>query len=588
VNRETDSVRPQATTSGRIANYRLDHLIGRGGMAAVYLAQDERSDRTVALKVLTPELARDDAFRTRFLRESRAAAAVANPHILPVYDVGEAGGSLYLAMRYVRGGDVRSLLNRLGPLPVAWAWNTVAQVASALDAAHAHGLVHRDVKPGNLLLDAGRAANGSGAEGSDLDHVYLSDFGIRKDPPPGGMIAMGKFVGNLDYVAPEQIEGRALDGRADLYALACAGFELLCGSPPFGQDPGLTVMYAQLYAPPPSATVRRPDLPAPVDQVLATALAKNPADRYPTCTQFADELRAALGLRPDESVTPAPLRSPGRGEPAAEAVPPAAWPALARPRDPEPQTARLAAPAPAPPAPGWSGTQDGPPPAGPGPVGEGAAAGLTGHYPKQPRRMSGGLRLVLAAAAAVVVAATVVVALALTNGSAPAARPQASSPASSAPPSPSAATVAARQAAAVNQLLGTSGATRKSLQGAVSDAGHCTNLPSAVSRIQRVVNQRDTEYHRALKLTTAALPHGAAVKSNLTAALRGSLNADRAYLTWAQQQLTNGCVPTSQSSAYSAATAAGAQADAAKQAFVQVWNPVAARYGVPRTSPISI
>jgi hypothetical protein len=184
----------------------------------------------------------------------------------------------------------------------------------------------------------------------------------------------------------------------------------------------------------------------------------------------------------------------------------------------------------------------------------------------------------------------VVVALALTNGSAPAARPQASSPASSAPPSPSpsAATVAARQAAAVNQLLGTSGATRKSLQGAVSDAGHCTNLPSAVSRIQRVVNQRDTEYHRALKLTTAALPHGAAVKSNLTAALRGSLNADRAYLTWAQQQLTNGCVPTSQSSAYSAATAAGAQADAAKQAFVQVWNPVAARYGVPRTSPISI
>jgi tRNA A-37 threonylcarbamoyl transferase component Bud32 len=603
VNRETDSVRPQATTSGRIADYRLGHLIGRGGMAAVYLAQDERSDRTVALKVLAPELARDDAFRTRFLRESRAAAAVANPHILPVYDVGEAGGSLYLAMRYVRGGDVRSLLNRLGPLPVAWAWNTVAQVASALDAAHAHGLVHRDVKPGNLLLDAGPAANGSGAESSDLEHVYLSDFGIRKDPPPGGMIAMGKFVGNLDYVAPEQIEGRALDGRADLYALACVGFELLCGSPPFGQDPGLTVMYAQLYAPPPSATVRRPDLPAPVDQVLATALAKNPGDRYATCTQFADELRAALGLRPDEPVTPAPLRSPGDGEPPAEAAPaparpapapPAiAWPALARPpaagpRDPEPQTVRLAGPAPAPPAPGWSGTQDGPPPAGPGPVGE-AEGGLTGHYPDQPRRMSGGMRLVLAAAAAVVIAAAVVVGLALTSGgSAPAARPQASSPASSPPPSPSAATVAARQAAAVNQLLGTSGATRKSLQGAVSDAGHCTNLPSAVSRIQSVVNQRDTEYHRALKLTTAALPHGTAVKSNLTAALRGSLTADRAYLTWAKQQLANGCVPTSQSSAYSAATAAGAQADAAKQAFVQVWNPVAARYGVPRTSAISI
>lgn len=598
MNRETDSVRPQATTSGRIADYRLDRLIGRGGMAAVYVAQDERADRTVALKVLAPELARDDAFRTRFLRESRAAAAVANPHILPVYDVGEAGGSLYLAMRYVRGGDVRSLLNRLGPLPVAWAWNTIAQVASALDAAHAHGLVHRDVKPANLLLDASNAPNGSGpggAESSDLDHVYLSDFGLRKDPPPGGMIAMGKFVGNLDYVAPEQIEGRALDGRADLYALACAGFELLCGSPPFGQDPGLTVMYAQLYAPPPSATVRRGDLPAPVDQVLATALAKNPADRYPTCAQFADELHAALGLRPDESDRPAPLRPPGHGEPAAEAVaaaeavPAPARPVPARPRDPEPQTMRLAAPAPAHPGPGWPGPQDGPPPAGPGPEGGAAANGLTGHYPEQPRRMSGGMRLVLAAAAAVVVAAAVAVGVALTNGSAPAAKPQASSPAaSSAPPSPSAATVAARQAAAVNQLLGTSGATRKSLQGAVSDAGHCTNLPSAVSRIQNVVNQRDTEYHRALKLTTAALPHGTAVKSNLTAALRSSLNADRAYLTWAQQQMTNGCIPTSQSSAYSAATTAGAEADAAKQDFVQVWNPVAARYGVPRTSPISI
>jgi len=276
VNRETDRVLAQPGRSGRIADYRLDGLIGRGGMGAVYLAQDERAGRTVALKVLAPELARDDAFRTRFLRESRAAAAVGHPHIIPVYDVGDEGGSLYLAMRYVQGGDVRSLLNRLGTLPVAWAFSTIAQVASALDAAHAHGLVHRDVKPANLLLDASSAAEGSTprrAGGTDLDHVYLSDFGISKDPPPGGIIAMGKFVGNLDYVAPEQIEGRALDGRADLYALACAGFELLCGSPPFGQDPGLTVMYAQLYAPPPSASARRADLPAAVDQVLATALA---------------------------------------------------------------------------------------------------------------------------------------------------------------------------------------------------------------------------------------------------------------------------------------------------------------------------
>ena len=212
MNRETDSVRPQATASGRIGDYRLDHLIGRGGMAAVYLAQDERSDRTVALKVLTPELARDDAFRTRFLRESRAAAAVANPHILPVYDVGEAGGSLYLAMRYVRGGDVRSLLNRLGPLPVAWAWNIVAQVASALDAAHAAGLVHRDVKPANLLLDAGpRGERQRGGRQRSRPRVPVR-FRHPQGPAAGRDHRDGPVRGNLDYVAPSRSRARRSTG----------------------------------------------------------------------------------------------------------------------------------------------------------------------------------------------------------------------------------------------------------------------------------------------------------------------------------------------------------------------------------------
>ncbi len=589
VNRETDRVLAQPGRSGRIADYRLDGLIGRGGMGAVYLAQDERAGRTVALKVLAPELARDDAFRTRFLRESRAAAAVGHPHIIPVYDVGDEGGSLYLAMRYVQGGDVRSLLNRLGTLPVAWAFSTIAQVASALDAAHAHGLVHRDVKPANLLLDASSAAEGSTprrAGGTDLDHVYLSDFGISKDPPPGGIIAMGKFVGNLDYVAPEQIEGRALDGRADLYALACAGFELLCGSPPFGQDPGLTVMYAQLYAPPPSASARRADLPAAVDQVLATALAKNPADRYPTCAEFAEELHTALGLVPGEPGNPAPLRAHGHIGPVTESTLAPAGQGPAGQRDLEPRTVRV--PAPVLPGPGRAGSREGPPPAGPGQGAEDSASGLSGHYPQQPRRLPGGMRLVLAAAAVVIVAAAIAVGVVLANRSAP-ARPDASLPAASpAPPSPSAATLASRQAAAVNRLLSTSGTTRKALQGAVSDAGQCTNLSGAVSQIQEVVNQRSTEYHQALALTTAALPNGAAVKSDLTAALRNSLDADRAYLTWAQQQMTSGCTPAAQSAAFSAATSAGQQADAAKEVFVRVWNPVAARYGVPRTSPSRI
>src|SRR5258708_7125201 len=146
--------------SGKIGDYRLDGHIGRGGMAVVYLAQDERLDRTVALKIIAPELARDAAFRTRFLHESRAAAAVGHPNIIPVYDAGDAGGVLYVAMRYVQGGDARSLLNRLGPLPFGWAWSITAQVASALDAAHAHRLIHRDVKPAHMLLDADSPARG--------------------------------------------------------------------------------------------------------------------------------------------------------------------------------------------------------------------------------------------------------------------------------------------------------------------------------------------------------------------------------------------------------------------------------------------
>src|SRR5258706_10423289 len=273
-------------------------------MAVVYLARNETFDRTVALKILAPELARDAAFQTRFLHESRAAAAVNHPNIIPVYEVGEASGTLSVAMRYVQGGDARSLLNRLGPLPFGWAWSIIAQAASALDAAHAHGLIHRDVKPTNMLLDTGDLTGGRAprrADGSDFEHVYLSDFGISKTSSSGQNTAMAQFAGTLDYVAQKQVDGRPVEGRADLYSLACDGFELLCGAPPFGQDQGLTVMYAQLYAPPPTASARRPDLPAAADQVLATALSKNPADRYLTCGQFAEELHRALGLLPDES-----------------------------------------------------------------------------------------------------------------------------------------------------------------------------------------------------------------------------------------------------------------------------------------------
>ena len=291
---------PGSGLPGKIAGYQLVRYIGQGSTAAVYLAQDERLHRQVALKVLAPELARDVSFRTRMIRESRAAAALNHPHVIPVYEVNEASGTLYVAEHFVRGGDVRSLLNRLGPLPVSYAWHIIAQIASALDAAHAHGLIHRNVKPANILLDASdpAAANALQRHGDyDFDYAYLSDFGMSKVFSSGQIITMGELAGTLDYAAPEQIEGAALDSRADLYSLACTGFELLCGGPPFGQDQGLTLMYAQLYVPPPAATAKRADLPAAADSVLATALAKNRADRYRSCGQFAEILGAALGLR---------------------------------------------------------------------------------------------------------------------------------------------------------------------------------------------------------------------------------------------------------------------------------------------------
>ncbi|HEY7920316.1 MAG TPA: serine/threonine-protein kinase, partial [Streptosporangiaceae bacterium] len=242
--------------------------LGRGGMAVVYRARDVRLGRWVALKVLGEDLARDEAFRRRFIRESRAAAAVDHPNIIPIFDAGEANGVLFIAMRYVGGQDVHSLLNRTGPLPPVRATGIVTQVASALDAAHTCGLVHRDVKPANMLLD------GLAEDGSE-DHVYLSDFGISKTSQATTNLTLtGQVLGTLNYLAPEQIEGRGVDGRADAYSLACAAFEMLAGVPPFRREQSLAVMWAQLSAPPPPLTSMRRDLPPAVDQVMARGLAK--------------------------------------------------------------------------------------------------------------------------------------------------------------------------------------------------------------------------------------------------------------------------------------------------------------------------
>jgi len=273
----------------RIGGYRLEAKLGEGGMAAVFLAVDERLGRQVALKILAPGLATDAAFRHRFVRESQAAAAVDDPHIIPVYEAGSIDGVLFIAMRYVSGGDVRSLIAREGPVAPARAIpEIISPVALALDTAHAAGLVHRDVKPANMLIDArpGRP-----------DHVYLTDFGITKLSLPSAEITQtGQFVGTLDYVAPEQIEGKSIDGRADQYSLACSAFEILAGSPPFIRTQGLAVIFAHLSESPPHLTSRRPGSPAAADRVLSRALAKDPADRYHSCREFADALLAAFEL----------------------------------------------------------------------------------------------------------------------------------------------------------------------------------------------------------------------------------------------------------------------------------------------------
>ncbi|MCQ4043150.1 serine/threonine-protein kinase [Streptantibioticus rubrisoli] len=303
-----------------IAAYRIEAEIGRGGMATVYRARDLRLDRTVALKLLSPGLARNEVFRERFIRESRLAAGLDHPHIVPVFEAGEADGVLYIAMRYVPGEDLRALLDRQGRLSVDTTARIAAQVASALDAAHAHGLVHRDVKPGNILV----------AEGIDPDHpehVYLADFGLMKRSLSlTGLTSTGQFVGTVDYVAPEQISGRPVDGRCDVYSLACVVYEALAGTPPFRRDDDLAQLWAHLNEPAPPLSSHRTDLPAGVDAVLAKGLAKSPDDRYGSCLAFVAALRdAGGGLGKRAAPHPATQVDHGPAVPAAQPPRPPAW-----------------------------------------------------------------------------------------------------------------------------------------------------------------------------------------------------------------------------------------------------------------------
>jgi WD40 repeat protein len=282
----------------RVAGYRVEEPLGAGGMAVVYRARDERLRRLVALKVLAPALAADEEFRWRFTAESRAAAAVDHPNIIPVYEAGQAGRALFIAMRLVTGGDLRGVLAREGPLAPGRMAGLLSPVASALDAAHGAGLVHRDVKPANVLVDTGPGRP---------EHVYLSDFGISKGAASSARLTgTGQFLGTPAYTSPEQVKGLAVDGRADQYALACVAWQLLTGAVPFQRDQGMAVLLAHLSEPPPPLDALRPGLPAAAGQVLARAMAKDPAERYPSCGEFTDALRDALALPPYQPAAPDP------------------------------------------------------------------------------------------------------------------------------------------------------------------------------------------------------------------------------------------------------------------------------------------
>jgi hypothetical protein len=442
---------------------------------------------------------------------------------------------LFIAMRYVQGGDVRALIDRNGPLPAARAWAIISQIAQALDAAHRHGLVHRDIKPGNILLDP---------PVGPAEHVYLSDFGISKQPSgASGLTQAGQFVGTLDYIAPEQLEGRDLDGRADLYSLACAAYELLSGRPPFRPAQGLALIGAHLSERPPALTAERPDLPPAADWVLARAMAKSPDERYLSCAEFAADLGRSLGLVLGRAVPP----------PAGAASDAATQ--QARYRDTRPGPARaFSYPATA------TATAT-------------TAAAATDTAPtgrSAPRPRSAGL-----VAGAIVAGLAVVAAAVLARGPSP-STVTARASGSAGPAARNA------QAQSLNALLASSAGSISQLEPALGEVDNCTDLAGGIGALTRIRDQRSSEYAQARDLSVALLPQGAILKSDLTQALRYSLLVDNEYLDWAAVENQDGC----QGGTEPQLVADNAQASAFKGDFLRLWDPIGAQHGLAQPSSL--
>jgi serine/threonine protein kinase len=364
------------------AGYRIEGMLDRGGMGVVYKASDADLDRTVALKIIAPEHTQNPDAVTRFKAEARLAASLEHPNIVPIHRGGEYHGVLYLAMRFVPGTNLRQVVDR-GQLSMDQIRRVITSVAGALDAAHDRGLVHRDVKPANILI------SGEG----DHEHVYLTDFGLTKRlGSAGSLTRTGAWVGTPDYVAPEQIQAGPVDGRADIYSLGCVLYEMLTGSVAFPKDNDMAKLWAHVTDPPPAPSLKRPDAQA-FDEVVARATAKDPNARYSRASELAAAVDRASGVLssgplPDAlQVTRAASPSEAAGAAAQHDVfiaePVADQGAMTVP--PQPQAPQAPAPpSPQPPSAVPSGPAAGGPTAPP--PGGGGLAGPTGGPPRPPQR----------------------------------------------------------------------------------------------------------------------------------------------------------------------------------------------------------
>jgi serine/threonine protein kinase len=528
-----------------IAGYRIESRIARGGMSVVYLADDLRLRRKVALKLLDEELAEDDRFRERFIKESEIAASMDHPNIVPIFEAGEADGILYIAMRYVAHGDLGVLVRREGRLRPARALGILGQVASALDDAHARDLIHRDVKPVNVLIDPH----------GETEHAYLTDFGITKHVgTTSGLTRTGQFIGTVDYMAPEQVEGKSIDHHVDVYSLGCVLYECLTGEVPFPRDELWAVAYAHSTEPPPVPSAKNPDLPPALDAVIGRAMEKRPAARFESCGELIAAAARALTASPPRITRAAP---PLRAEPVpptapappmapvgptdqpmapvdatVPSAPPAGVPATT-PAAAVPPAAAVAPPTAAPPT---AVPPTAVPPTGdgagePGPTGVAAQRSVTRRGPN--RRMW----LALAVVLVVVAGGAIGAALALHSRSQPAVL-QSTPPADSSSPTGSTSTSPAGPSlrgyvGAVEQELGFSADARRKLGTAIGElrSGDPGSMSAGKAAITDVLAARQESLTRVQGWDVPT--QAGAANQLLVAALSASIQSDRDYLDWA-------------------------------------------------------